>query len=208
LCKVLFHVSASPARTSELLGALVRWPGDTLTVRELLAALGDRAYALLIVLFGLPNCLPMPPPIPLICGVLLVAVSLQLLAGRPVPWLPGFILDRRIRVSLLDSAMRRAMPWLARIESVCRPRMAVFQQRFALRLVGVPLLAMALGLLVAAPFIGQIPIGLGVCLIGLGMVERDGVVLLIGFAVGALGIALTAGFAYAVLRAIKLFLLA
>ena len=199
-------MSDRSGRTSDLLDVLVRWPNDRLTVRDIIAALGDRAYALLIVLFGLPNCLPMPPPIPFICGVLLVAVALQLLAGRPVPWLPHFILDRHISVSMVNLASARAMPWLARIESVCRPRLVVLQQGFVLRLVGALLLAMSLGLLVAAPFIGQIPIGIGICLVGLGMVERDGLVLLIGFGVGALGLALTAGFAYAILRAIKVYL--
>lgn len=201
------RVSAISGRTSDLLGALAQWPGEKITIRDMISALGDRAHALLIVLFGLPNCLPMPPPIPLICGILLVAVAVQLLAGRATPWLPAFVMNQQISVSMVESATRRAMPWLARIERICRPRIVVLQEKLALRLVGAVVLALALGLLVAAPFIGQIPIGIGICLIGLGMVERDGLVLLVGFAIGAMGLALTAGFAYAILRAVKYALL-
>ncbi len=204
---VSYCVLASPGRTSDLLAVLARWPGQTLRVRDILQALGDRAYALLIVLFGLPNCLPMPPPIPLICGILLAGLALQLIIGRPTPWLPRFVLNRSISVSVVESATARAMPWLARIERICRPRMTILQHDVALRLVGVALLAMALGLLVAAPFIGQIPIGVGVCLVGLGLVERDGLVLLSGALIGAVGIMLTASFAYAILRALKHYML-
>ncbi len=37
--------------------------GERLTVGDIVAVLRDRAFALLVVLLGLPNCLPMPPPI-------------------------------------------------------------------------------------------------------------------------------------------------
>jgi hypothetical protein len=62
---------------------------------------------------------------------------------------------------------------------------------------GAVLLVLALGLIVAAPFIGQIPLGLAVCLVGLGLVERDGVLIIAGAVVGVAGLALSAGFAYA-----------
>jgi hypothetical protein len=171
-------------------------------VRDVLDALGDRAYALLIVLLGLPNCLPMPPPIPLICGLLLAAVAIQLLIGLERPWLPRNLTERSIERSLVENAARRALPWLARIERFSRPRFVLLQHALALRLVGVVVLAMALGLLVAAPFVGQIPIGLGVCLVGLGLVERDGVVVAAGALVGVFGLMLSAGFAYAILRGV------
>jgi hypothetical protein len=66
------------------------------------------------------------------------------------------------------------------------------------RLVGLLLLALAFGLLFAAPFIGQIPIGLAVCLVGLGFVERDGILVLAGLAAGVFGVLLSAGFIWAV----------
>ncbi|MBX9875363.1 MAG: exopolysaccharide biosynthesis protein, partial [Beijerinckiaceae bacterium] len=53
-----------------------------------------------------------------------------------------------------------------------------------------------------APFIGQIPLGLAVCLVGLGLVERDGLLILAGAAFGAVGLVLSAGFAYAIFSGI------
>ena len=68
--------------------------------------------------------------------------------------------------------------------------------RYAIPVIGLLILVLALGLVVAAPFIGQIPLGFAVCLVGLGLVERDGLLIIVGAVCGALGLVLSAGFAY------------
>jgi hypothetical protein len=50
--------------------------------------------------------------------------------------------------------------------------------------------------------VGQIPLGLAVCLVGLGLVERDGLVVIGGLVIGLFGVAINAGFAYAVIAGI------
>ncbi|SFD39065.1 Uncharacterized conserved protein [Bosea sp. CRIB-10] len=188
---------SSPLRTSGLLIALAHLPGPRVAVRDIVAALRDRAYALLVVLLGLPNCLPMPPPIPLVCGLVLAFVAAQMLMARATPWLPHRLLDRSIAQADLARAVGRALPPLIRLERFSKPRLTMLGGPFALPVLGAVLLFLALGLIVAAPFIGQIPLGLAVCLVGLGLVERDGVLIIAGAVVGALGLALSAGFAYA-----------
>src|SRR3954467_7084618 len=150
------------ARTSEILAALAAQPGERLSVRDIMAVLQDRAFALLIVLLGLPNCLPMPPPIPLVCGLLLALVAAQIAAGRATPWLPRVLLRRSIRQEDVTRAVARALPMLQRLERWSRPRMTFLETPLALRLIGFLLIAFALGLLVAAPVIGQIPLGIAV----------------------------------------------
>ncbi|WP_332685047.1 exopolysaccharide biosynthesis protein [Bosea sp. (in: a-proteobacteria)] len=196
---------SSPLRTSGLLLALAGLPGPRIAVGDIVAALRDRAYALLVVLLGLPNCLPMPPPIPLVCGLVLAFVAAQMLMGRATPWLPKRLLRRSIGQADLARAVHRALPPLIRLERFSRPRLTMLGGRFALPVLGGLLLILALGLIVAAPFIGQIPLGLAVCLVGLGLVERDGVVIIAGAVVGAVGLALSAGFAYALVSWIASF---
>ncbi|CAN7325431.1 exopolysaccharide biosynthesis protein [Bosea sp. LjRoot237] len=188
---------SSLLRTSGLLLALAHLPGPRIAVRDIVAALRDRAYALLVVLLGLPNCLPMPPPIPLVCGLVLAFVAAQMLMARATPWLPQRLLNRSIAQADLARAVQRALPLLVRLERFSKPRLTMLGGPFALPVLGAVLLILALGLIVAAPFIGQIPLGLAVCLVGLGLVERDGVLILVGAVVGAIGLALSAGFAYA-----------
>ena len=168
----------------------------------IVAALRDRAYALLVVLLGLPNCLPMPPPIPLVCGLVLAFVALQMLTGRATPWLPQRLLRRSVGKPELTRAVGRALPPLIWLERYSRPRLTMLGGAVAIPILGLLILVLALGLVVAAPFIGQIPLGLAVCLVGLGLVERDGLFILGGAMVGAIGLVLSAGFAYAIVSGI------
>jgi hypothetical protein len=193
---------ASGARTSDVLTVLASQEGERLTVADIVAVLRDRAFALLVVLLGLPNCLPMPPPIPLVCGLLLLLVAIQIAAGMSAPWLPRRLLGQSIRKADVQRAVTRAVPVLKRLERWSRPRLSVFETALGMRGMGVALLALALALIVAAPLIGQIPLGLAVCLVGLGLVERDGILVLAGLGIGLFGVAINAGFAYAVIAGI------
>jgi len=192
----------SNARTSQILLALASQPGERLTVREIMAVLQDRAFALLIVLLGLPNCLPMPPPIPLICGLLLALVAVQIVFGREAPWLPGQLMNRSMARTDVERAVGRAIPVFRRLERISRPRMTFLDTPLAMRLMGAVILVLSLGLLFAPPFVGQIPLGLAVCLVGLGLVERDGFVVVGGLLIGSVGLTLSLGFVYAIFTGI------
>ena len=193
----------SNARTSQILLALASQPGERLTVRQIMAVLQDRAFALLIVLLGLPNCLPMPPPIPLVCGLLLALVAIQIVFGRDAPWLPRQLMNRSVARSDVERAVARAIPVFRRLERISRPRMTFLDTPFSMRLMGIVILVLSLGLLFAPPFVGQIPLGLAVCLVGLGLVERDGLVIMGGLVIGSIGMTLSLGFVYAIFTGIE-----
>jgi hypothetical protein len=163
------------------------------------AALGGRAYALLLVFLGLPNCLPMPPPIPLVCGLLILFVAAQMLIGMERPWLPQRVLNLSTTREAASRLAGRAVPWLSWLERFAKPRFAVLQTEMGLRIVGGIVTLCALALLVAAPFIGQIPLGIAICLIGLGLVERDGLIIAIGTVFGVIGVVFSIGFVWAII---------
>jgi hypothetical protein len=191
------------ARTSEILATLAAQPGERLTVQDILDVLQDRAFALLIVLLGLPNCLPMPPPIPLLCGLLLILVAAQIIFGRSAPWLPQVLLRRSIARSDIERAVCRAVPIFRRLERFSRPRMTILDNALALRAMGMILVVLAVGIVFALPpLVGQIPLGIAVCLVGLGLVERDGLVVLGGLAIGSIGVTVSLSFIYAVISGI------
>ena len=193
-------------RTSHVLRTLaLENGGAAMSVRDIVRTLGDRAFALLVALLGLPNCIPMVPPIPLVCGVVLLVIAAQMVVGRRSPWMPRQLLDRAIPKADVGTAVRRAMPWVERLERVSRPRLSVFENGLTVRAVGLVLVALALGLLVAAPIVGQIPLGIAVCLIGLGLVERDGIVVLAGVTIGGLGMGLALGFVLAIVASVGAF---
>lgn len=185
-------------RTSDTLPALaVVGEGPGITLRAIMKTLGERGFALLVVGLGLPNCLPMPPPIPLLCGLLLIFVALQMVLGWNTPWLPGFLLDKTVSRATMANFIERAMPWVRKLERVAKPRFGIVDSRLAFRLIGSALMMFSVALVCAAPFIGQVPLGVAVVLIGLGLVERDGLLVLGGIAVGLVGTALSLGFVFA-----------
>ncbi len=189
-------------RTSEVLNKLAATPGERLSVETIFASLGDKAFALLIVILGVPNCIPMPPPIPIFCGFLLIGVAVQISMGLKSPWAPQFILGRTVALQDVQRAATRAMPLVMKMEQFSRTRLQWFRASLANILIALLLATLSLGIITAAPVIGQIPWGLAVCLMGLGLVERDGVLVIASLVAALIGASLSAGFVYAIVIAI------
>lgn len=190
-------------RMSQVLTTLAEEPGERITVRTIFGALSDRSFAILVVLLGLPNCLPMPPPIPALCALLLIVIAVQMVSLRPAPWLPRSLLTRSVSRADLVRAIKRALPLVDRLERWSQPRWNLFEARTGAVLSGLLLTMMAIGMLFAPPIVGQVPYGIAVCLVGLGQVERDGLLVLSGVVAGMIGVVLSASFLYAVFRAIE-----
>ena len=124
-------------RTSDILVRLVGESAtDRVSVRAIVDVLGERAYALLVVVLGLPNCLPMPPPIPLICGLLLLFVAAQIVLGKPSPWLPRRLLGAHHRAGGPAQGGDRAVPWLRPAGARGAPAPVGVREAIAFRLVG------------------------------------------------------------------------
>lgn len=191
-------MSSNALRMSHVLNGIAgSGDGPRITVGEIMQALGARAFSLLIVVMGLPNSLPMPPPIALISGFLLAFISIQILIGWPSPWLPASVLKKSLARADVARAVSTAMPWVIWVERLAKPRLKLLQHDLAWRVVGSGLLLLSLALIAAVPVFGQIPLGIAFCLIGLGLVERDGILVLAGFLLGAVGVGLSIGFVLA-----------
>lgn len=192
------YLMPSMDRTSSILERLTESDtGDKVSVAEIMAGLQGRAFALFLVLLGLPNSLPMPPPIALISGFLVALLALQMILGFTAPWLPRRVLRMSVGRQALETTVKRARPYVLAMERFSRPRLAFFDTAVSMRLVGALLLLLSIAMIVAVPVIGQIPLGIAVCLIGLGLVERDGVVVIAGLFVGAIGFAISGSLALA-----------
>jgi len=141
--------------------------------------------------------IPMPPPIPLICAFLLIGIAVQICLGYRSPWVPAIVRNRSLAQKDVKAATAKAIPLLLRLERISQPRLQWFGHERAMVAIGALIMTLSFGLLTAAPFIGQIPWGLAVCLVGLGLIERDGMLVIAAIALGALGAVLSASFIYA-----------
>lgn len=188
-------------RLSEILAAIAADDSrTTITMREIMALMEGRARAALIFLFAFPNVLPMPPGMSGILGLPLLYLTSQMMLGR-LPWLPRLIADRGIPMGAFASVIGRAMPHIARAERALRPRLGVVVSHGAERILGAFCLALAVILTLPVP-LGNVLPALAICLMALGVLERDGVWALAGVATGVLSVFISAGVVYALFRAL------
>jgi hypothetical protein len=151
-----------------------------------------------MLLFALPNVLPAPPGLSGVLGLPLLYLSVQLMLGR-VPWLPGFIGDRAMPRDRFAQLVERLGPWLARAERLLRPRWSLLVSHGAERVLGAICLVLAAVLALPIPFGNMLP-AFAICLIALGILERDGVWVAVGTAVGFGALLLVAGVVYALVK--------
>jgi hypothetical protein len=179
-----------PERTSEVLREIAAGEGERVTFREILTVLRHRAFGFTLLIFALPCCLPMPPGIPTVCGVALVIIALNLIAARQRLWLPAAIADKSVARADLERVVNRAVPYLERLERVCKPRFAIVTEPVGKVLIGLVILVLGFIMILPIPFLGNIPPGWAATFIAIGMTERDGLIVLIGMAVSVAAIAL------------------
>jgi hypothetical protein len=181
-------------RTSEMIAALPdAFVEETITVGDLVAALRNRVFGLGILLFSIPNIFPMPPGIPAISGAILMLMGMQLAVGRDSLWLPATLRRRNLTRSMLRTLADKSMPWIKRFERYSKPRLDAFATPKASRVVGVLICLLGFVLFLPFPLLGNIPPGIACCVLGMGLVERDGVIVLLGFVSTAIALVITAG---------------
>ena len=190
-------------RTSEVLrAAVLAEPGERISVEQLDRALGRRAYGALMLLFALPNLVPvMPPGVSSVLSLPLLLLSVQLAAGRVAPWLPGWLRRRSLRRADLLRALEHADPWLTRIERLLRPRLVLVTSRTGERLIGLLCVVMSLVLFFPIPLGNWLP-ALAISVLSLALVERDGIAGLLGVAVALVALALAGSVVLAMVGAV------
>ncbi|KZY47757.1 polysaccharide synthesis protein exod [Roseovarius sp. HI0049] len=169
---------------SDRLDQLVaRAGGEQVTLGWILDQLHERAFGLFLLILALPCCIPFLYGVPQIVALPLMFISVQILIGRRVPWLPRRLAARDVSTEGLRGLSRRAGPWLRRIEAVSRPRLGVLTRAPLDHLVGAALVLFSASILVPLPGTNTVP-GFAVVLVAMGLLQRDGILVLIGALIG------------------------
>ena len=162
--------------------------GDSVTLDWILAQLHERAFGLFLLILALPCCIPFLYGIPQIVALPLMFVSAQILFGRTSPWLPGKLGAREVSKAGLESLAARARPWLERIEALSRPRLGALTRPPIDHIVGIALVLFSASILVPLPGTNTVP-GFAVVIIAMGLLQRDGILVMIGSLIGTVWIA-------------------
>jgi hypothetical protein len=182
----------SAEKLSTTLGDLLRRQHETeeLTLGEVFQRIGDRGFGLLLLLLSLPSALPIPAPgysTPF--GLLIALLALQMLAGRRMPWLPAWAARLRLHGGFVEGMLKFSSAFFAKIEFLIRPRLRWIGSRAGLALLGGLVLIMACLMILPIPFTNTFP-AFVIFLIGIGLIEEDGLFALFGAALGLLSTAL------------------
>lgn len=172
-----------PRRLSQLFAQLARDADGQVSVASIRDALGDRSFAALIVFFAALNLIPLPPPSSAILGLPLIIVSAQMMYGSKRAWLPRFVMDSSISAEGFRSVMDRLIPRLIGLERMIKPRYWPFWRKQGDRFIGVICFLLAIVITLPIPLGNWLP-AFSTSLLGLALVERDGVLLAIGTAIG------------------------
>jgi hypothetical protein len=193
-------VSRPGEKVSDLLSGLPARVGEQATLRAILDGFGERAFGALLVAFAAPLVLPMPPGVSAVLGLPLVLFTAQLALGVRRPWLPAKLANRSIRRRDLEGVIARVAPMVVQMERLLHPRLTWLAGPIFARLVGALALVLAVVVFLPIPFGNMFP-SLAIALLGLGLVERDGLALLGGAAAAVLSLALLAWLSQALVAA-------
>lgn len=173
--------SESQRPLSAILAEAGEHQGERISVIELTQLFGGRAIGALLFVFGLACMLPLPPGATTIFGFPLVLLAPQLIIGASAPWLPAGLKERTIATADLRKGLPRLIAGLRRVEAVSKPRLGFLFSPVAERFMGLVILALALVLILPIPG-GNILPALAVSALAFALIQRDGVIALVGYA--------------------------
>ncbi|NRA98204.1 MAG: exopolysaccharide biosynthesis protein [Rhodobacteraceae bacterium] len=161
---------------------------DAVSLGWVMDRLNERAFGLFLLILALPCCIPFLYGVPQIVALPLMFVSVQLLMGRNAPWLPERLSQRTVTAAALTDLATRADPWLRWIEKLSRPRLTGLTRPPVDRFLGLALVLFSASILVPLPATNTVP-GMAVAVIAIGLLLRDGVLVILGAIMGTAWIA-------------------
>jgi hypothetical protein len=169
-----------PRAFSDVLTLLASRSGAKLCLGEVVEAFGDRAFGPVMFFFALINMLPWPPGGTTLTGAPLLLLSVELALGRDRLWLPHWA--ERVSVSrhTFRRLIRRFMRPLRWTEKVARPRLYFLTGSFGQGLIGLACLFLS-AVLVLPIFGGNLIPAVAIGFFALGVMQRDGLAVLLGW---------------------------
>lgn len=157
-------------------------------MREIATALDDRSFGAFLLVFALPNLIPLPPGATMVLGLPMIFVAWQVVIGYPKVWLPRVIADYSLDRATFQRMVARVSPWLRSAENWVRPRNWPLDGALRERLFGLFALLLSVICVLPIPFGNWLP-AFAVAVLGVAHTERDGNCLAVGVIVGLVSIA-------------------
>lgn len=177
--------------TSDVLSRFRRHlPSPRVTLADMMDALEDRSIGTILLLLAIPTVSPIPLGLSALFNLPVLLFCLQLAVGRGDAGLPKWLLRRSVDHGTAVSMIDAVLPRVKSIEAMLKPRFSRFADIDRQRWFGLLCLVLAVIAFVPLPLMGWLP-GFALVFLSLGLIERDGVAVVISlaFAVGAVIVA-------------------
>jgi hypothetical protein len=163
---------------SAILEELAHRKDETTTVGDVMRKGGSRGHGLGLLMFALPETIPIPvPSLSTFLAVPLVLISGHLILFGEGRGIPKRIRERSLPASAIKKLETYVTPIFRTVERVSHPRWEALAERE--RLLGIACLVLSIILLLPIPF-GNLPPALCLAAIAFGMIQRDGIVVALG----------------------------
>ena len=164
-------------------------PAQELTLGGLLDQFKARAFGVFLLMSVLPAFVPLPMGAGAVSGPLVSLIGLQFLAQMEHPWVPRFLSRRPLSRAGMVKFRDRTARLLRWIEKVSRPRTEVIIDHPVARTF-TGLMLVLLGFLLALPLPAtNYPFGLILLAYAIALIERDGRLMLLAWALGLVQVA-------------------
>ncbi len=167
---------AKPETISELLKQLqaALHGGGALTVGAMLHLFGVRGFAFFLFVLALMNMVIfMLPGLSILFGLPMVILAVQMVLGLRAPIFPRFIRHRTVRRDVLSRGLALGIRGMQKTEYLLRPRFLILSGPHLDRLHSMLALVLSMMVVLPIPFL-NLPPSLGVVVLALGLMQRDG----------------------------------
>jgi hypothetical protein len=178
--------------------------GGKTKISELMEDFHENGILLAMIFFSLPVAIPLPypPGFTTVMGIPLMILSIQMLLGNKKVSLPQKINDYELKNSTLRAISDKVVPRLVSVEKYVKPRFSFAKSVYCEQFIGFISLLAAFSVALPIPLTNAIP-ALGIAVMALGLLNRDGLVIIVGFFITVIGLLVAIGAVLASWVAIK-----
>ncbi len=183
------------AFVSETLEKIGKKPiGGKTKISELMEDFHENGILLAMIFFSLPVAIPLPypPGFTTVMGIPLMILSIQMLLGNKKVSLPQKINDYGLKNSTLKAISDKVVPRLISVEKYVKPRFSFAKSVYCEQFIGFISFLAAFSIALPIPLTNAIP-ALGIAVMALGLLNRDGLVIIVGFFITVLGLLIAIG---------------
>ena len=163
--------------------------GDTVSIGDVFAAFGQRAYGPILFILALICFSPIGsiPGASIVTGTLIILTAVQYFFKSGEPWIPDFIRKRSVSANKAKDSLKMTKPYLKKIDNVFKPRLEVMTRPPVNYIAMAILIVLSITMfpLAFVPY-GVTPSSAAILLISIALVTKDGCVMTLGL-LGSLG---------------------